>query len=223
VLTDFEMSDGDGGTLIEAIKKDPALAGASIVVLTSSGQPGDAARCRQLGAAAYLPKPVKGSDLRGAILALDGQSAERDRPALVTRHSLREARQTGRVLIVEDNKVNQMVARHLLEKRGHSVVVANNGREALGILEQAGFAGFGCVLMDIQMPVMDGLECTALIRDRERGTLFHLPIVALTAHARAEDETRCLAVGMDGFLTKPVQPEALYELVERYLGVPTSS
>jgi two-component system sensor histidine kinase/response regulator len=222
VLTDFEMPDEDGSTLVEAIKKDPSIAGAAIVVLTSSGQPGDAARCRELGVAAYLPKPIKGSDLHGAILlASAGPSVERDRPALVTRHSLREARQTGRILVVEDNKVNQMVAKHLLEKRGYTVVVANNGREALAILEQSGFAGFGFVLMDVQMPEMDGLECTALIRDHEQGTRCHLPIVALTAHAMDEDEARCLAAGMDAYLTKPVQPDALYELVERHLGAST--
>ena len=161
------MPDADGFTLAEAIKKDPAIAGATIVMLTSAGQPGDAARCRELGVAAYLPKPIKRSDLRGAILlALGGQSAETNRPALVTRHSLREARHAGRILLVEDNSVNQLVARRLLEKRGHTVVVANNGREALAILEEAAFAGFGCVLMDVQMPEMDGFECTAIIRDR---------------------------------------------------------
>ena len=138
VLTDVQMPDADGFTLAEAIKKDPAIAGATVVMLTSAGQPGDAARCRELGIAAYLTKPIKRSELRGAILlALGGQSAERDRPALVTRHSLREARHTGRILLVEDNSVNQLVARRLLEKRGHTVVVANNGREALAILEEA--------------------------------------------------------------------------------------
>jgi two-component system sensor histidine kinase/response regulator len=224
VLTDFAMLDRDGSTLVETIKMDPVIAGTAVVVLTSSGQPGDAARCRELGVAGYLTKPIKDSDLHAAIrLALVGQSAERDRPALVTRHSLREARQPGRILVVEDNKVNQMVVRHLLEKRGHTVVVANNGREALVILQQAGFAGFGCVLMDIQMPEMDGFECTALIRDRELGTRFHLPIVALTAHALDADEARCLAAGMDAYLTKPIQPNALYDVVERHLGVSMSS
>ncbi len=151
-------------------RSDPALAGATIVMLTSAGQPGDAARCRELGVAAYLTKPIKRSELRAAILlALGGQSAERDRPALVTRHSLREARHTGRILLVEDNSVNQLVARRLLEKRGHTVVVANNGREALAILEEAEFAGFDCVLMDVQMPEMDGFECTAIIREQGAG------------------------------------------------------
>ena len=136
------------------------------------------------GIAAYLPKPIRRSELRSAIVsALDVPAGQQHRPALVTRHSLREARHTGRILLVEDNCVNQLVARRLLEKRGHTVVVAGNGREALAILEAAAFVGFGCVLMDVQMPEMDGFECTALIRDQERLTGRHLPIVAMTAHA----------------------------------------
>jgi two-component system sensor histidine kinase/response regulator len=189
-------------------------------MLISAGQPGDAARCRELGVAAYLTKPIKRSELRVAILlALGGESAERGRPALVTRHSLREARQTGRILLVEDNSVNQLVARRLLEKRGHTVVVANNGREALAILDEAAFLGFGCVLMDVQMPEMGGFECTALIREREQMTGFRLPIIAMTAHAMKGDEARCLAAEMDAYLSKPIQADELFELVEHHLGV----
>jgi two-component system, sensor histidine kinase and response regulator len=220
VLTDFQMPDADGFTLTAAIKKDPAIADAIVVMLTSAGQPGDALRCREVGVAAYLPKPVRHSELRGAIVsALGVRSAEQHRPALVTRHSLREARQTGRILLVEDNKVNQMVATHLLEKRGHTVVVANNGREALAILEAAACVGFGCVLMDVQMPEMDGFECTALIRNREQMTGRHLPIIALTAHALKGDEARCLASGMDAYLSKPIQADVLVDLVERHLDI----
>jgi two-component system sensor histidine kinase/response regulator len=160
-------------------------------MLTSAGQPGDGARCRELGIAAYLPKPVKRSELR----------------------------QTGRILLVEDNPVNQLVARRHLEKRGHTVVVASNGREALAILAEAAFVGFGCVLMDVQMPEMDGFECTAIIRDREPGTGRRLPIIAMTAHAMKEDEGRCLAAGMDAYVSKPIQHDELFELIERHLGV----
>jgi two-component system sensor histidine kinase/response regulator len=219
VLTDFQMPDADGFTLTAAIKKDPAIADATVVMLTSAGQPGDAARCREVGVAAYLPKPVRHSELRGAIVsALGVRSVEQRRPALITRHSLREARQTGRILLVEDSKVNQMVATHLLERRGHTVVVADNGREALTILEAAG-VGFGCVLMDVQMPEMDGFECTARIRDQEQITGRHLPIIALTAHALKEDEARCLAAGMDAYLSKPIQADVLFDLVERHLDI----
>jgi two-component system sensor histidine kinase/response regulator len=219
MLTDVQMPGADGFALAEAIKKDPAIAGVAVVMLTSVGQPGDAARCRELGVAAYLTKPVKPSELRGAILlALGVRFPERDQPALVTRHSLREARQNGRILLVEDNRINQLVARRLLEKRGHTVVVANNGREALAILDEAAFAGFECVLMDVQMPEMGGFECTAIIREKERLTGFRLPIIAMTAHAMKGDEARCLAAGMDAYLSKPIQPDELFDQIERHLG-----
>jgi len=219
VLTDFHLDDAEGFTLAQAIKANPATAGATIVMLTSAGRPGDAARCRDAGIAAYLPKPIKRSELRDAILvALGPRSGERDRQALVTRHSLREARRSGRILLVEDNGVNQLVARRLLEKRGHTVVVANNGREALAILDQTGSAGFGCVLMDVQMPEMDGLECTSIIRRREQATGAHLPIIAMTAHAMKADRARCLEAGMDAYLSKPIRPDELFEMVERHLG-----
>jgi two-component system sensor histidine kinase/response regulator len=221
VLTDSQMPHADGFTLAEAINDDPALAGTTVVMLTSAGQPGDAARCRELGVAAYLTKPVKPSDLRGAILvALGVHAAATDRPALVTRHSLREGRHTARILLVEDNTVNQLVARRLLEKRGHTVVVANNGREALAILDEAASDAFGVVLMDVQMPEMDGLECTALIRRKEQVTGLRLPIIAMTAHAMKGDEARCLAAGMDAYLSKPIQSDELFEMIERHLGDP---
>ena len=220
VLADVQMPDADGFTLAAAIKNDPATAGAAVVLLASAGKPGDAARCRVLGVAAYLAKPIKRSELHGAILlALGVQSADRDRSALVTRHSLREARQTGRILLVEDNRVNQLVARRLLEKRGHTVVVANNGREALAILDEAACVGFGCVLMDVQMPEMDGFECTGIIREREQTTGCRLPIIAMTAQVMQGDEARCLAAGMDAYLSKPIQPEELFDVIERHLGV----
>jgi CheY-like chemotaxis protein len=111
------------------------------------------------------------------------------------------------------------VARRLLEKRGHTVVVANNGREALAILDDAAWVGFECVLMDVQMPEMDGFECTAIIRERERTTRFRVPIIAITAHAMKGDQARCLAAGMDAYLSKPIQPDELFDLIERQLGV----
>lgn len=217
-LTDVQMPVTDGFSLVDAIKKDPAIARVTVVMLTSTGQPGDAARCRELGIAAYLPKPVKPLDLRDTILlALAGGSAATDRPALVTRNLLREARCTGRLLLVEDDRVNQLVARSLLEKRGYTVVVVNNGREALAVLDDAAIAGFGLVLMDVQMPVMGGFECTAIIREREQTTRLHIPIVAMTAHAMKGDEADCMAAGMDGYVTKPIQPDELFEMVERHL------
>ena len=219
VLTDAQMPDQDGFALAEAIKSDAALAATAVVMLTSAGQPGDASRCRALGVAAYLTKPIKRSELRSTmLLALGVRTADLERPALITRHSVREGHRTGRILLVDDNAVNQLVARRVLEKSGHTVVVANNGHEALAVLEAAAFAGFGCVLMDVQMPGMDGFECTAVIRTRERTTGGRLPIIAMTAHAMKGDEERCLAAGMDGYVSKPIRPDQLLDVVERQFG-----
>ncbi|MEO7156738.1 MAG: response regulator, partial [Vicinamibacterales bacterium] len=219
VLTDAQMPEVDGFALAAAIRADPIISNTAVVMLTSAGQAGDAARCRESGIAAYLPKPIRRSELRAAVLvALGGRPAERGRHPLVTQHSLRETRPAGRILLVEDNTVNQLVARRLLEKRGYTVVVANNGREALAILDEPSVVGFGCVLMDVQMPVMGGFDCTATIRDREQATGVHLPIVAMTAHAMKGDAERCVAAGMDAYLSKPIQPDLLFDLVERYLG-----
>ena len=187
-------------------------------MLTSAGQPGDAARCRDLGVAGYLTKPINRSELRDALVqALSVQSAETSRP-LVTRHSLREARPSRRILLVEDNSVNQLVARRLLEKSGHAVTVANNGREALAILKAAHSDEFACVLMDVQMPEMDGFEATAIIREQERHAPgVHLPIIAMTAHTMKGDEARCLAAGMDAYVSKPIQPGALFDVIQPYV------
>jgi CheY-like chemotaxis protein len=224
VLSDVQMPEADGFALVQAIKQDPAIAGVTVVMLTSGGRSGDAARCRELGIAAYLHKPIKRSELRGAVLlALSGRSAERDRPAMVTRHSLREARKRARILLVEDSPVSQMATTRLLENRGHTVVVANNGKEALVILDDPACMGFGCVLMDVQMPEMGGFECTARIREKEKITGLHLPIIAMTAHAMRGDGARCLAAGMDAYMSKPVQRDALFELVERHLSVSSVS
>ena len=220
VLTDFLLPDADGLILVQAIKKDPVITGTSVVMLTSVGQAGDADRCRELGITAYLPKPIKRSDLRRAILlALGVKSVEGDRPSLVTQPSPRAAAPSGHFLVVEDNNINQLVTRRLLETHGHTVVVANNGRQALTRLDEAGSVEFSCVLMDIQMPEMDGFECTAIIRDKEKLTGSHLPIIGITAYAMKRDEARCLAAGMDAFLSKPIQPIEFFELVERYLTV----
>jgi two-component system sensor histidine kinase/response regulator len=220
VLIDFQIPDGDGFVLAEAIKNDPVIAGTTVILLTSTGQAGDAVRCRDLGIAAYLPKSTKDLELRGAImLALESRSSERDRPVLVTRHVLREIRHTPRILLVEDNRVNQLVARRLLEKRGYAVVVANNGREALTVLDGVAVGWFGCVLMDLQMPEMGGFECTARIRAGEKTSGHHLPIVAMTAHAMKGDDQRCLAAGMDAYVSKPIEHDQLFDVIERQLGI----
>jgi signal transduction histidine kinase/ActR/RegA family two-component response regulator len=129
----------------------------------------------------------------------------------------RATRKTGRVLVVDDNKVNQLIAKRLLEKSGNTVIVADNGQQALAILDDVAAAGFDCVLMDVQMPEMDGFQCTALIRERERTTGLHLPIIAMTAHAMKEDEIRCLAAGMDGYVSKPLDPVRFLDVLEFHL------
>ncbi len=217
ILTDAHMPGMDGFALAERIRQDPTLAGAMIMMLTSGGQRGDAARCRGLGVAAYLTKPIRQSELREAVLTALGHGPSPEVPsALVTRHSLREGHRALRVLLVEDNLVNQQLALRLLEKRGHAVVTANNGREALARLAETAFSGFHLVLMDLQMPEMDGFEATAAIRAREKSTGEHLWIIALTAHAIKGDEDRCRAAGMDDYISKPIHAQELFEVIERH-------
>ena len=220
VLTDFQMPDADGFVLAETIRKDPVIAGAAVVMFAPVGQPGDSARYSELGIAASLPKPIRLSALRGAILsALGVRAATRDQACLETGHLAREAHQSGRILVVEDNAVNQLVAKRLLEKRGHTVIVATNGLEALAILGDPSSVGFDCVLMDVQMPEMGGFECTAMIRAGEQTTGSHLPIIAMTAHAMMGDAARCLAAGMDAYLSKPIEPNHFFDVVERHLRI----
>ena len=213
LLLDKHMPEMDGFTLAERIKQSSEFAVASIIMLTSGDQPGDADRCRELGIASYLMKPVKQSELLNAILTVRGiffPPEERPTQVIHPRGHLR-------VLLAEDNPVNQMLAVLLLEKQGHTVVVASNGREALAALEQQ---PFDLVLMDVQMPEMDGFEATAHIRAKERETGRHVPIIALTAHAMKGDQQRCLQAGMDAYISKPIEVRALIEALEGI--VPTS-
>jgi two-component system, sensor histidine kinase and response regulator len=219
ILLDAQMPEMDGFALAECIKRNPDWKAATIMMLSSAGQRGDAKRCRDLGVAAYLTKPVRQAELLDAILtALGTRPTKETSPALVTRHSLREASNHLRILLVEDNAVNQVLAARLLEKRGHSVIVAGNGKEALAALEKQ---SFDLVFMDIQMPEMDGFEATAAIRAKEKISGNHLAVVAMTAHAMVGDRERCLAAGMDDYLTKPIRPAELTGLLARYL--PTTS
>jgi len=215
ILLDAQMPEMDGFALAECIKRNPDWKTATIMMLSSAGQRGDAKRCRDLGVAAYLTKPVRQDELLDAILtALGTRPTKETSPALVTRHSLREISNHLRILLVEDNAVNQVLAARLLEKRGHSVIVAGNGKEALAALEKQ---SFDLVFMDIQMPEMDGFEATAAIRGKEKRSGNHLPVIAMTAHAMVGDRERCLAAGMDDYLTKPIRPEELTGLLARYL------
>jgi signal transduction histidine kinase/CheY-like chemotaxis protein/ligand-binding sensor domain-containing protein len=212
VLTDAHMPGIDGFGLIEMICQNPLLSSVRIVMLTSGGERGDAARCQKLGVAAYLSKPFDRLELRDVLLhVLARDPARPEIRALVTRHALQEQRQSLSFLVAEDNAVNQRLIARLLEKRGHSVVLAQNGREALEALAKQ---AFDIVLMDIQMPEMDGFEATQLIREKEKASGAHLPIIALTAHAMKGDEERCLTCGMDGYVSKPLKPEQLFSVIE---------
>jgi len=217
VLTDMHMPKMDGFALIEEIRKRPELSMATIMMLTSAGHKGDAARCKELGISAYLLKPIRQSELREAIARVLGAEKPDGAIPLITRYSLRDAREPGsslKVLLAEDNLVNQRLAVRLLEKRGHRVVVASNGLEALAALKKETFE---LVFMDVQMPEMDGMEATAAIREEEKRSGEHVPVVALTAHAMKGDREKCLAAGMDGYLTKPIRPQELDEVLEVYV------
>ncbi len=209
-LIDSHMPGMDGFTLAERLQHDPRMAGAVIMMLTSSGQRGDAARCRQLGIAAYLVKPIGSNELRQALLAVLGQSAEVVRP-LVTRHTLREDHRGLRILVAEDNPVNQALILRVLQKQGHAPELASNGREAVAL---AASGRFDLAFMDVQMPEMDGFAATAAIREREKVNRAHLPIYAMTAHALKGDEERCRAAGMDGYISKPVNFSKIQQVLD---------
>ncbi len=211
LLTDAYMPEVDGFSLVETIRQNPSFSNLRIVLLTSGGKPGDAARCQSLGIDAYLSKPFDRLDLRQVLLQVLTGPDELETRALVTRHTIREQRQPLSFLVAEDNAVNQKLILRLLEKRGHSVVLVQNGREALEALEKW---SFDIVLMDAQMPVMDGFEATKRIRGIEKANGGHVPIIALTALAMKGDEARCLAAGMDGYVSKPIKMEELFSVIE---------
>jgi len=216
VLTDAQMPEMDGFELAHLIQQNSQTRGTPVVMLASAGQPGDAARCRQSGIAAYLAKPVRQVELREAISQVLSPESRQNKPRLVTRHSLREGKAAAlRILLAEDNVVNQTLAKRLLEKRGHTVVVTGSGREALASVEQQ---RFDLVLMDVHMPDMDGLEATSAIREKERATRTHLPIIAMTACAMKGDRDRCLQAGMDGYVSKPIHADELLEAIEASQG-----
>jgi PAS domain S-box-containing protein len=223
ILTDMHMPKMDGFGLIERIRERPELSTAIIMMLTSAGHRGDAARCQELGVAAYLLKPIRQSELREAIAKVLGAREQQGAIPLITRYSLGDALDPMavlRVLVAEDNAVNQRLAARLLEKRGHRVTMTANGREALEALEKQ---TYDLVLMDVQMPEMDGFETTAAIREREKQSGTHLPIFALTAHAMRGDRERCLAAGMDGYLSKPIATRELDDLLEKFLAQRTGA
>jgi len=209
-ILDAQMPDQDGFELATTIRADRALKETRLLILTSAGHRGDGERCRQLGIQAYLTKPIARADLVEAVgTVLAGTASAPGGADLVTRHSIAESRHALRILLAEDNPVNQQVATAMLLKRGHQVDVVGNGREAV---DAVGKESYDLVLMDIQMPEMDGFEATEKIRALPQGRT--LPIIALTAHALSGERERCLARGMSGYLAKPFKAHDLFTAVE---------
>jgi two-component system sensor histidine kinase/response regulator len=221
VLLDAQMPGMDGFAVAEQLKNRPHLTGGSILMVSSDTQIETRGRCREVGIDSYLRKPIIRAELWDAI-----------RTVLIRPE--RQANQTGtfsgnphlpptldvptarplHILLAEDNPVNQRLVVRLLEKQGHTTFVTNTGREALAALTQH---AVDVVLMDVQMPDMDGLEATTHIRAQERSTGAHVPIIALTAYAMKGDRERCLAAGMDGYLAKPIHAQDLWAAIVRVL------
>jgi two-component system, sensor histidine kinase and response regulator len=213
VLLDCHMPQMDGFTFVERIKQDLPRTNTMIMMLTSGGQSSDAARCRDLGIASYLLKPIKQSELLQSVLrALEMVPVEPARSVAAPIAIAPNPGRSLRILIAEDNVVNQRLAMRLLEKRGHTATVVGNGREAVRALEND---RFDLVLMDVEMPQMSGIEATAAIRSKELDTGDHIPIIATTAHAMKGDRERCLEAGMDDYVSKPIQAEQLFTTIDR--------
>jgi len=213
-ILDVQMPDMDGFQLATAVRADKKIKRTNLLMLTSAGQRGDGERCRELGIRGYLTKPISRSDLLEALgTVLAGSPEEAGTPAVVTRHTIAESRATLRVLLAEDNPVNQQVAVAMLVKRGHEVHVSSNGREAVEAVQER---DYDVVLMDIQMPEMDGFEATHAIRALPKGK--DLPIIGLTAHALSGERERCLSHGMSDYLAKPFKAHELFALVEGTAG-----
>jgi signal transduction histidine kinase/DNA-binding response OmpR family regulator len=211
VLLDAHMPEMDGFTVATHMQQDPALAGTTILMLSSADLAGDAVRCREAGIARHLMKPITQAELWDAILMALGSDA-RAHATQPAPPVVQESPRPLRILLAEDNRVNQQVALRILEKHGYAVVVVGDGQAALTALAQA---QFDLVLMDIQMPGLDGLAATAAIRAREQGT--HTPIIAMTAHAMRGDRERCLAAGMDSYVTKPLKAADLVAAIAQLL------
>jgi len=215
-ILDHQMPDMDGMTLARAIKSDPVLATLPLVLLTSVSYRGCAGEAQHAGFSAFLLKPIRQSQLYDCITAVIGTATAPSPTRLITRYTLKEAQAQlrARVLVAEDNAVNQKVALRMLEKLGCRVDVVANGREAV---EASARIPYQCLFMDCQMPEMDGYEATAVIRQREVHTGAHIPIIAMTANAMQTDRERCLAAGMDDYISKPVEPQQLATALQKWL------
>jgi two-component system sensor histidine kinase/response regulator len=229
VLTDSHMPEADGFALAAEIKRVPTLADAVVLMLTSGDYQGDLQRCKEIGVAAYLTKPVRQAELQAAITkALHARRVRppaapapvpSTTPEVVSATPASRGTASGRrILVVEDNPTNQKLALAILAKESYQAVIADSGQRALEIFRERG-AEFDLILMDVQMPGMDGLETTGAIRELEGGRR-RIPIVAITARAMQGDRDRCLAAGMDDYLAKPIHPAELLAMLKRYLPEP---
>jgi len=223
VLLDAVMPESDGFTLVEQIQSDPDQSGTIIMMLSSGCRADDPERCRQMGISAYLRKPIKQSDLLLTIQKVLSDQPVNDvatralAPLAAATHERSGPRL--RILLAEDNAVNQRLAITFLEKEGHEVVLSHDGQQALDALEQQG--GFDLVLMDLQMPNLDGFEALARIREHEQASGLHIPVVAMTAHAMKSDRERCLLAGFDGYVSKPTRSQELKNAIDRVLSITT--
>ncbi len=214
VLLDMQMPGMDGEQAASAIMNDPVTRDVKIIILTSIGHRGDASRLEALGCSGYLLKPVKQHMLYEALVAVLGQKIE-EPPKLITRHLLTEQKRAGqRLLLAEDNPINQKLAFVLLQKAGYSVDMVENGRQAV---EKSQQEIYNAILMDVQMPELDGFEATGQIRKRELKSGQHIPIIAMTAHALVGDRERCLEAGMDDYVSKPLEPQFLLAVLDRWI------
>ena len=215
VLCDVQMPGMDGFACVEQAQARFALDGSTVVMLTSGSRPDDLERCRELRVAAHLTKPVRQAELLRTIQNVVAQEPEPAATAAGT-PAAAPVQCRLRILVAEDNIVNQKLASGFLSRRGHEAVIAGNGREALDAWKRG---GFDAIFMDVQMPEMDGFEATAMIREGEHGTGAHIPIIAMTAHAMSGDRERCLGAGMDDYVTKPISikeiDRVLMQLMDR--------
>jgi two-component system, sensor histidine kinase and response regulator len=225
VITDMRMPEMDGAELGRRIKADSELKDTLTIMLTSQGMRGDAATMKAIGFSAYLTKPIRRSQLFDSLTMVFGtrkHRVEKEKPQLITRYTIDEAkRKKIRILLAEDNTINRKLALHLLEKFGFQADAVANGQEAVQALEMA---PYDLVLMDVQMPEMDGLEATRVVRDPQSKVRNHsVPIIAMTAHAMKGDREMCLKTGMDDYVSKPIQPDQLFAAIQRQIAAHNKS
>ncbi|MBD3224322.1 MAG: response regulator, partial [Caldithrix sp.] len=215
LITDSQMPDVNGFMLVEKLNRKNLSEQLPIMMITSAGVRGDSKRCQELGIDAYLTKPIQPSQLFKAMLLIFDPNFEHKKDiSLITKYTFNDQSNPWKLLVAEDNPVNQKLIKRILEKAGHEVLIAENGVKVLEAFEQS---SYDAILMDIQMPEMDGYETTIKIREIEKQSGKSIPIIALTAHAMKEEVNRCKTVGMDGYVSKPIKTEELFDTLEQIL------